>query len=419
MSDLNVSDVLSEAVDLYQEVSEVRSQNENIEAGLETAEEIGTSLETVKTEGLSPSSTRILNLTAKRILGVDVLPQFSIKMEDGANDIQTSLVLESVKQMIKDFWQALKNSFNAIWSKLKSWYIAISSASESLVKKANKLKTRADQMSGSPTERNFEFRGFGSIAINNKLNSIVLRNGIKTIQSVLDQSLNVKTTKEVESFIEAAEDSIDSFVKNSTTSTPDTSWAARFSDIYKPKVGVKTTEVNDKDIQEQVNYDPENADYQMTEALPGNKAIVFSSVKEASTAPFWQKTALIFAKIVSMTKRELPESVNAEVLHPATISDICDSVIQFNEQITFYEKAWDRRDKFMSKMLSSLDKSISNINDDDDVQEGHDKIYKKTTRAILSAIKRSNTYNASLINYVVKVSAASLTYCEASLNMNK
>ena len=128
---------------------------------------------------------------------------------------------------------------------------------------------------------------------------------------------------------------------------------------------------------------------------------------------------LISARVVNKDKREYNEQVvSAETLHPAQVADICDTIIDLNEQISFYEKAWQRRDKFMSKVLKELDKSIERI-DQEDLQEGKDKEYKKTTRAILAAIKRSNTYNASLLNLVLAVSAGSLSYCDASLTMYK
>lgn len=418
MSDLNVSDVLSEASTIYQEISQTETQNDNIDNALELVDEISKSAGGLVQEGFNSVNTRILKVVLEDLVGINILPNYGVKMEDGMNPTQTKLVFESTKQMVREFWLALKNSFNAIWAQLKSWYITVSSASEALVKKANTIKSKSERIGSEPSERRFEFKQYASIQVNGKVNSPLLRNGLKTVRAVLDQSLNVRTTNEIENFIESAENALENFIKNSSANNPDSSWVNRFSDLYRPSVGVPTHPLKDPKIAEQVVFDDKNAEYNVTDVMPGDTMIVYSKVLGESTLQMSEKIGLISARLVKTEKKENPTAVPVEVLHPAQISDICDTVIELNEQITFYEKAWQRRDKFMNKVLSSLDKSIEKI-DNEEVAEGHDKVYKKTTRAILSAIKRSNTFNASLINYVVKTSAGALAYCEASISFYK
>ena len=175
MSDLNVSDVLSEASDIYQQITQTSDQNDNIDNALELVEEVGDSAGGLVQEGFSSVNTKLLKIVLEDIVGVDLLTTYSVKLEDGMNPTQTKLVMESVKQVVRDFWQALKNSFNAIWAKLKSWYITVTSASESLVKKANKIKSRAETLSTTPTERKFEFKHPENIQIQRKVNSASLQ----------------------------------------------------------------------------------------------------------------------------------------------------------------------------------------------------------------------------------------------------
>lgn len=421
MSDLNVSDVLEEANNIYNEITDVSEANSNIENALDTAEEVGASLEGIKTESIDATALRLVKLNMESVLGFDLIQAIKagIKMEDGANTTQAKLIQESVNGVIRDFWQALKNSFNAIWARLKSWYITVTSASESLIKQANKIKSKAERITVAPTERKFEFKKYKAIHVGGKLSSPLLRTGLKDLKVIVEQALNVRSTNEVENFISGAENALEDFVKSSTAANADSSWVKRFSDLYTPSVGVKTDHVIEPYVKEQIIFDEQNAEYKQTPTLPGNKVIVYSSLKEASTLPMYEALALISARAANKDKREYNEqAIQAETLHPAQISDICDTIIDLNEQISFYEKAWQRRDKFMNKVLKELDKSIERI-DQEDLQEGKDKEYKKTTRAILAAIKRSNTYNASLLNMVLAVSAGSLSYCDASLAFYK
>lgn len=421
MSDLNVSDVLEEANNIYNEITDVSEANSNIENALDTAEEVGASLEGIKTESIDATALRLVKLNMESVLGFDLIQAIKagIKMEDGANTTQAKLIQESVNGVIRDFWQALKNSFNAIWARLKSWYITVTSASESLIKQANKIKSKAERITVAPTERKFEFKKYKAIHVGGKLSSPLLRTGLKDLKVIVEQALNVRSTNEVENFISGAENALEDFVKSSTAANVDSSWVKRFSDLYTPSVGVKTDHVIEPYVKEQIIFDEQNAEYKQTPTLPGNKVIVYSSLKEASTLPMYEALALISARAANKDKRDYNEqAIQAETLHPAQISDICDTIIDLNEQISFYEKAWQRRDKFMNKVLKELDKSIERI-DQEDLQEGKDKEYKKTTRAILAAIKRSNTYNASLLNMVLAVSAGSLSYCDASLAFYK
>lgn len=421
MSDLNVSDVLAEANTIYQEVNEAQATDNNIESALDTAEAVGASVDGIKTESISSVNLKLLKLNMEHALGFDLVAELKagIKMEDGTNRTQSSIVAESVKSIVRDFWNALKSSFNALWARLKTWYITVTSASESLIKKAAKIKADAEKLTTSPTTRKFDFKNYKAIHIDGKIADMQLRGGLKEMKTLLEQSLNVRSTNEVEKFIESAENALDDFVKSSNSSSPDASWVNRFSDLYTPSVGVKTSALSDPYQKEQVIFDDANAEYKVTNQLPGNRVVVFSEVKSSSTLPMHEKIALTFARIVNATKREATEqSILVETLHPAQIADICDTITDLNEQITFYEKAWHRRDKFMGTVIKKLDSSVEKINSEE-VEDAQAKIYKMTTRGILSAIKRSNTYNASLLNMVLSVSASSLAYCEASLGMYK
>lgn len=421
MSDVYVSDVLEEANSIYNEINDDNTNLDNIDSALDMAEEVGASVDGIKTESISSVNLKLLKVNLESILGFDLISAINagVKMEDGANRSQTKFISESIKTIVKDFWEALKSGFNAIWARLKTWYITVTSASESLIKKATRLRNDAGKVNGVATERKFDFKGYKTIHTDGKVSSPVVRNGLKELKGILDQSLNVRTTNEIENFIEAAEEALDDFVKSPDRGNPDASWVNRFSDIYTPSVAVKVSPLGDQFIKDQIIYDEQNAKYSVSANLPGNKAVVFSELSNSSTLPMSEKLNLVYARIVNTTKREYNEmSVNAETLHPAQIMDICDTLIELNEQISFFEKAWQRRDKFMSRMLKELDKSIEKI-DSEDIGEGEGKIYKKTMRSIISAIKRSNTYNASLLNLVLSVSVGCVNYCSASLSLYK
>ena len=104
--DLNVSDVLEEANNIYNEITTTSEDNTNIDHALDMAEEVGASLEGVKQESVDATALRLVKINMESILGFDLIQELKagIKMEDGANTTQTRLIQESVQGIIRDFW---------------------------------------------------------------------------------------------------------------------------------------------------------------------------------------------------------------------------------------------------------------------------------------------------------------------------
>ena len=92
--DLNVSDVLEEANNIYNEITTTSEDNSNIDHALDMAEEVGASLEGVKQESVDSTTLRLVKLNMESILGFDLIQELKagIKMEDGANTTQTKMI---------------------------------------------------------------------------------------------------------------------------------------------------------------------------------------------------------------------------------------------------------------------------------------------------------------------------------------
>ena len=404
----NVSDVLSEATDILNSVNEDHQTNKNIDNALEMMEDIYQSPDGIKTESVSVREFEILRKCVRSATGLDVRTfTGGLKTESAPDNFQNQMVFESVKQIIKDFWIALKSSFNSIWNKLKAWYLTVTSASEGLIKKANKLRTRAERISTTPKVRRIDYRNFKNVHIGGKIKSHELTSATKGFQKLMDVSLNVRTANETENFIDSAENALEEFVSSKSAGKPDSSWVNRFADLYTPSTHADIKELKDSEQKKiyGITADNEkNAIYKCTNVLPGNCLFVFSEVKETSTLEMADKVDMINARLIPAdNKAHQEQSISIEVLPIPIIIEFCDSIVTFSEAISYYEKAWERRDKFMSKLIKTIDKTISRI-DDEDLDIDVSKTYKRTCRSILRAVKRSNLYNASLINYSLRLS---------------
>lgn len=418
MDNVNVSDVLADANAIYSEVTETTDQHDNISDALDVIEDMSETTGGLVMEGMGLDRTQanLMRKTLVNVIGLDLLAAHHVGENQEVGKTTTKLVTESLKQVVKDFWQALKSSFNVVWAKLKNWYITISSAAESLSKKAKATKTKAERLVGATAkEKRFDFKKASEICMNRKVSPSLLKGGMESLKDLTEQTLNVRTASEVEKFINAAQDSLDDFVKNTKTkATPDDSWVSRFNDIYTPSVAVKVTALTDPNIKKRIVADEDNFEYKITGVLPGDLVVVYSELKDTSTLDMAEKVGGIGATVVRAHDKDIESTQSVETLQPFQVADFCDQIVDFCDVVTFYEKAWQRRDKFMNGVLGNLDKAINNI-ENEDLEEGMDKAFKRTARAITSAVKRSNSFNAGVINTIVKVSANVLLYCSASL----
>lgn len=426
----SVSQLLSEANQLYIGITKSAENEQQINKALGTLEKVTDIIENNSkdvfedgdedTTSLTPTTTKIVKTVLESVLGFDVIKEMAIdlRLEDGSNKYQTRLITESVKSIMVDFWFALKKSFNDNWAKLKTWYITVASASEAIVKKANEIKAQADMLNGVPEVKSFELRDFKFITLGGKIDSGALRKSLETLKVITEQTLNARKTTEMEKYIDSADNAVAQYLKSDGTGQIDTSWIRRFNDVFRPPMDVQLNTVTSEELKNKFQVNESNAIYQLSSMLPGGKAIVFTEVKDSSTLPFHEQLALIDATVIDVLPEEefAKQSVLADTLYPPQISDICKSIIDLNDQISFYEKAWQRRDKFMEKTISQLDKAIDGIAAEGD----NDKLtlnYKLGVRSVLDSIKRSNGYNASLLNMVIASSAGALNYCQASLAM--
>ena len=88
MSDLNVSDVLSEASTIYQQITQTEESNDNIDTALELVEDVGDSAGGIVQESFSGVNTRLLQKVMKNLTDINILENHNIKMEDGMNPTQ-------------------------------------------------------------------------------------------------------------------------------------------------------------------------------------------------------------------------------------------------------------------------------------------------------------------------------------------
>lgn len=125
-------------------------------------------------EKMSDASYRLLKISMSRIvkkskIGFDELP--SMESFDGGTKRELTIVMENVvTDAIKNIWEKIKNTFIAMHNKIKTWFIKAFDGAGKLIKQAEALKAKAENMSASTVKNtSFEMSGVKFLSMGGKV----------------------------------------------------------------------------------------------------------------------------------------------------------------------------------------------------------------------------------------------------------
>lgn len=415
-----MSDLIAETNDLYQKLEQDHNLSDKIDQGVEQMEELN-QVTAVAAEAapLTAQQLRFAGLIIKQSTGENVLGHNLMGMENAEDDNkhQTRIALETIKETLRSFYQALKRTFYSIWASIKTWYIKVASLRASIERKAKDLLEKANAVTGSPKESSFEFKRAKDLHNDRKLSYQTLYPAFDNLIKFTSQSLNVKRDSEFENFISTAEKMVEK-LKASADSDVDDTDLVKFEGLFIPTPATPTTSVDDPELKK-IYQDAENNTLIITKAFPGDRAAIISSPSStAGLSPVehirncWIRLAPNKAKPADI------DGITVRTFYPAQVARFAEMVQESCDAILFFDKAWQRRDRFMNKIFKELDRQIDQIDKGLTDSSSDTKVENETKgliRAIITAIKRSNTFNANLINYNLKVSAAVLDLGNACL----
>lgn len=414
-----ISAVLAEANDIYKSLTEAKEEDSNIANALETAEEVGQEVKTLKGESINSTTARLLKLSLESLLGNTIFEDAGIEFnaDEGADSATVERVEEVSQVAVREFWLAYKSSFNSVWGTTKQWHSTIEKAANDLTAEINDIIAKAAKINERAREPYFEFTKYKDIAIKDELNFSMLNNGVKDLNSILTSCLNVRNTSEFESFIQTASDTVEAHMKN-PNGRPDDSWIARFRDIYHPGKDIKLNEEIDEKVFDGLSLLSRDAiNVAQTPVMPGNITIFYCQPKPENNLSFTEKINSLCAEFVSVKKEDEtePQSIKVATLHPEQINDVCKISLELLEHVQFYDKAWERRAKFMDRMIKDIDKAVNTIVEVE-LTDVDRKFYKRAVFAIMNAIKSHNSYIATLLNMVLRICVGVVYYCKASMS---
>ena len=401
----SAAELLSESDRLYGKVSEssdLSSKIENVTEQLETIQ-----AEVALEGGLSDYSRSVISKAYKALVGQDLLGGRLLALEsvDGADDdFKDGIVEEVQNNTLNDFLVALKRSFYNNWGDTKSWYSKVTSIRETVLRKNIDCKDRASKVTGDPKTQEFIFKENLDVDNNGKVSYPELSAGLDAMLAFTEKRLTAKVDKEFEDFVVGIQRLVDGYKSKSEV---DETELLKYKNLYTPPPEVTTSPLSDKTVQAKLT-DSDTAELIQSKRFPGGTYVVISTPGNKSGATPYSFIENTWIKLYTDKEAEEKESVKVRTFYPNQIVYISDIIASLLDSLTYFDKSWERRDRFMTKVFGSLDKTISVISGkltDSSLDKKTDAELRGLCRIMIRAIQLDNTFNSMLINHVIKITA--------------
>lgn len=401
----SAADLLNETSNLYNRVSDsnnLASKIENVTESLETIQ-----AEVIQESGLSDHSRKVISRAFKAIVGEDLIGSRLIALEsvDGADDeFKNGVVQETQDSTLVDFLVALKRTFYNSWGDTKSWYSKVVSLRENLVRKNSDIHDRATKSKGDPKAKEFIFKENVDVDNNGKVSYQELLLGLEAMLTFTERRLTTKVDKEYEDFIVSIQRVIDGYKVKATINETE---LLKYKNLYTPPPEVVMNPLDDKAVRARLT-DSDSARLEKSKNFPGGSYVVISSPGDKSGATPYSFIEDTWIKLYVNKEAEEKESVKVTTFYPNQVVYISDVVSQLLETLNYFDKSWERRDRFMTKVFGSLDKTIEVIGSkltDSSNDKKTDAELRGLCRIMIRSIQLDNTFNSMLINQIVRIVA--------------
>lgn len=399
------AELLTETDQLFNKVSESRDLSSKIENVTEQLETI--QAEVVQEGGLSDYSRKLISRTYKALVGQDLIGDRLVALEDadGADEQFKNEVVEEIQQnTLNEFLLALKRSFYNNWGDTKSWYGKVVSLRETVMRKNADIKDRAAKVTGDPKSAEFVFKDNIDVDNNGKISYQELLTGLEAMLAFTEKRLTAKVDKEFEDFVVGVQRVVDGYkVKAEVDETE----LLKYKNLYAPPPEVSTQPLSDRNVRAQLT-DSDTAELIQSKRFPGSAFVVISAPGAKSGATPYSFIEDTWIKLYVDKAAEEKESVKVRTFYPNQIVYISDLVQQLMDSLAYFDKSWERRDRFMTKVFASLDKTVGVISDkltDSSSDKKTDAELRGLCRVMIRSIQLDNTFNSMLINHVIRIAA--------------
>lgn len=415
-----MGELLSETDALYARVSESNDLTAKIEAVTGDLEHINATVAQESGQGLSDYSRTLIARAHKALVGVDLIGHHMVALEAvdaepaEMENFKDSVVTEVQEKTLNDFLKSLKRNFYSGWGDTKGWYSKVVSLREQVIRKNAEALDRATKVKGDPKSTEFFFKENVDVDNNGKISYSELLTGLEHLNAYTRYRLTAKVDKNFEDFIVGCQRLVDGY-KNSADI--DETELLKYRNLYQPAPEVQTTPITDQAVRSKLTTS-ETSNLIQTKRFPGAAYVVTSTPGDKSDATPYSFIDETWAHLYVESEAEKKDGVTVSTFYPNQIVNVSDTIAEILGNLAYFDKSWERRDRFMTRVFGSLDKTISVISErltDSTADKEVDAQLRGLTRVMIRAIQLDNVFNSALINHAIKVSSQCATLNRACL----
>ena len=454
-------EVSAPIADATEETAEVEAEDIGAEQAMdstEVLEEVEDAVVAAEADGgLDRQSAVFAHLAMKAAMGKADYDHFvrtskipSVESYNGGSSSRqryTAITREGLGTALRGFWEAIVRQIKKMWAAVKNWYLKVLDAAPRMKARAEALAKKASDITGSASEKSFDMGGLNQLHINGKApDPSKAIESMKNLSSDADVSLGSKTSGHYDGIFDAFEKIIDD-VSDIDDSDLKAAKISNVSDFYtspsfkkntstiairKETVGwLKTTAGLVK-----ANASPDGGEKRFgsdvsvgvgPEMFGGKQIAIFSPKGVSPTGTGGKETTMVRfirnAGLRLIDAKEKPKDIDSsgsfKTLSGSDIRSLMDELSDACDHIITYKKSWENRDKQFNKMDSAAKKAIANVEKDKESSNIKARIVKDVALGMSSAYQLGIRFENQLIQYILAVGRAAITWTERSLSQYK
>ncbi len=349
----------------------------------------------------------------------------------------TASVENRLTEALRKIWEAIKRAVNKVYVFVKKWYLKILDGASRLKKRAEAIRKKAENTTGSKKENKIRTGVLSQLYVENKAaaSSEKIKETLDLFSTIVADLTNGKITgaygDSCGAIIDLIQDIADGKKKDEGTGNTQ---VIVLDEVGKAmdKVAFTSSGIagpwEDTTANRAFAGRPDSTEVlgKTQGTLPGGKVIAaigkFSS-KAASSKHEDAAKALKYAFKISVVsadpkKVEIDESKEIDTLDTGAVISICDGVISFAEKVIDYKKGFEQYERKTKELLSKADKIKAKENKDDDAKDAA-AVARSLATGVGAAMRNMGTSITNVINYGMNLSRAGLVYANSSLNQYK
>lgn len=382
----------------------------NTEEAVEELEEVKAGLESIVSEleiavrdgGLNAQAAQFLQLGVEAYtvrLGMETRMIPSLESFGGTTEklVATKISMESIKETIRNIWEAILRTIRRIRAMLKNFFIRVFSAAPKVRARAEQIKKAAQAATGQAASANINAGGAGSALA---LGSGFPTNLGETLMTVDRLATDVFTT----------------FHSNMVSACND--FATRLSGAGTDEEKLGALVLNFKPVlPNSLGGQGEDQFTHLSADLPGHKRLAVTLNTGA---------AKVFSAQMVPSGGNAPKVGEVKTQTPADVVKACDAIIAICNAVEGYQKNWQQAegavdnltragDAFAKKVASAGPSTMPVVAGQGGAQPNNAANAKKVTNMVATLTQSVDAAQSKLAGYLMGVCKAALTVGELSV----